>query len=152
MDTTKMGQGTLIAGASGAALFVIMFFSWFGVDLGGAGGLAEAAGVDTTANAWQSFDLIDLVLLATVIVAVGGAVIAGSGARLDLPFPISTATAGLGALATILVLYRVLNPPGEGGVDREIGLFLGLIASAGVAYGGYTAMQEEGVQAPAPRE
>lgn len=144
MDTSKLGQGTLIAGVSGAALFVVMFLSWYGVDL--AGGLGEIAGVDTSvsANAWESFSFTDLVLLVAVIAGVGGAAMTAMGANIDLPFPVSTATAAAGGAATLFVLFRLLNPPADG-LDREIGIFLGLIASAGVAYGGYMQMQEEGV-------
>lgn len=53
-----------------------------------------------------------------------------------------------GALAVLIVLFRLLLPP-DGGIDelevsRKIGVFLGLIAAAGVAFGGYTAMNERG--------
>ncbi len=57
----------------------------------------------------------------------------------------------LGGLSTLLVLFRIIDPPSFGSfggvsVDGtlEIGIFLGLITAAGIAYGGYRAMQEEG--------
>ena len=50
---------------------------------------------------------------------------------------------GSGYLTTLLVLYRLIDPPVEG-LDRAYGVFLGLIASAGIAYGGWRAMEEEG--------
>ena len=151
MDVGQVPRGALIAGISGAALFIIMFFSWFGapnaeivtpagsVDITG---LAEASGVDTTANAWQSFDFIDIVLLVTVIVAVGLAVMTAAGSSVNLPVAASALAAGLGILATLLVLYRVIDPPSD--ASREFGVFLGLIACAGVAVGGWLSMQEEG--------
>jgi hypothetical protein len=151
LDVGAVPRGALIAGISGAALFIIMFFSWFGapdaqivtpagsVDITG---LAEASGVDTTANAWQSFDFIDIVLLVTVIVAVGLAVMSAAGSSVNLPVAASALTAGLGILATLLVLYRIIDPPSD--ATREFGVFLGLIACAGVAAGGWLAMQEEG--------
>jgi hypothetical protein len=153
MDSANVGRGTLIAGVSGALLFIIMFFSWFGVDVSDvAPGIPESvanqaienSGVDTTANAWQSFDFIDLILMLTVIVAVGFAVIDMSGAAVSLPVAGGAVTAGIGAFAFLLVLYRLIDPPGGDGVGREIGVWLGLFATAGVAYGGYEAMQEEG--------
>jgi hypothetical protein len=150
MDLTRVPRGVLIAGASGLALFIIMFLSWFGapgevetqfgeVDVTG---FAEAAGVDTTFNAWQSFDFIDIILLLTVIAAVGLAVMAAAGSSVNLPVAASAITTGLGVLATLLVLYRIIDPPFD--ADREFGVFLGLIAAAGVAIGGWLAMQEEG--------
>jgi hypothetical protein len=153
MDTANVGRGTLIAGVSGVLLFIFMFFSWFGVDVAGsipegisediANQAIEQSGIDTTANAWQSFDWIDLILLLAVIASVGFAVIDMSGASVSLPVAGSAVTAGIGAIAFLLVLYRLINPPGDG-TGREIGVWLGLIATAGITYGGYEGMQEEG--------
>jgi hypothetical protein len=156
MDTGNVGRGALIAGVSGAALFIIMFFSWFGADVSEAFEIpanvpediaeqaAEQSGVDldTSFNAWQSFDFIDLVLLLAVIVSVGVAAIDMTGASVSLPVAGSAVVTGIGALAFLLVLYRLVNPPGE--LDREFGVWLGLIATAGITYGGYVGMQEEG--------
>jgi hypothetical protein len=154
MDTANVGRGTLIAGVSGALLFIFMFFSWFGVDVESAipAGIpedianqaVEESGVDTTANAWQAFDVIDLVLLLAVIASVGFAIIDMSGASVSLPVAGSAVTAGIGAIAFLLVLYRLIDPPGGDGIGREIGVWLGLLATAGIAYGGYEGMQEEG--------
>ncbi|HYU60110.1 MAG TPA: hypothetical protein VEK39_05070 [Solirubrobacterales bacterium] len=150
MDIGQVPRGALIAGISGVALFIIMFFSWFGAPEANivtpAGGiqidLGEVPGADTTANAWQSFDFIDIVLLVTVIVAVGLAVMSAMGSSVNLPVAASALTAGLGILATLLVLYRIIDPPSD--ADREFGVFLGLIACAGIAVGGWLSMQEEG--------
>jgi len=156
MDTGTLGRGTLIAGVSGVLLFIFMFFAWYGAP-GVSGEVIEQAqeaaeqlgvqgpeDVDTTVNAWESFDFTDLLMLLAVIVAVGVAAITLTGASVSLPVAGSALTAGIGALAFLFVLYRTINPPGEGDVDREIGLYLGLLATAGIAVGGYLAMQEEG--------
>ena len=152
MDTATVGRGTLIAGVSGVLLFIFMFFSWFGIDAESAvpAGIPEdianqaieQSGVDTTFNAWQSFDLIDLILLLAVIASVGFAAIDMSGASVSLPVAGSAVTAGIGAIAFLLVLYRLINPPED--LGREIGVWLGLLATAGITYGGYEGMQEEG--------
>jgi hypothetical protein len=148
MDVAGLRRGELIAAVSGLALFIIMFLSWFGgsIEVEGVGevdlGLAEAVGVDTTFNAWQSFDFIDIVLLVTVIVAVGLAVMAAAGSSVNLPVAAGALTAGLGLLSTLLILYRIIDPPF--GAGREYGVYLGLIAAAGVTIGGWLAMQEEG--------
>lgn len=146
----------MIAGISGALLFIFMFLSWFGApdevndlieqsqqlgdQLGVDAGLTED--VDTTANAWQSFDFIDLILFLAVIVSVGFAVMSLVGGVSGLPVAGSAITCGIGALAFILVLYRVIDPPEE--ASREIGVWLGLLTTAGIAIGGYLGMQEEG--------
>lgn len=141
MDTSRLGRGELIAGVSGAALLIVMFaFSWFGVDLGEFGDLV---GVEASANAWESFDFIDIILFITAVTAVGLAVATMMSANVGLPVAGSALTAGLGIISLILIAYRIINPPGDG-LDREIGIFLGLLAAGGVAYGGYQGMQEEG--------
>jgi hypothetical protein len=149
MDVSRLRRGELIAGASGVALFIIMFLNWFGVELGGAAGeLAEEFGVavdvpEAKASAWEAFDLIDIILLITVIVAVGLAVATAMARTVSLPVAASALTAGLGILSVILVAYRIIDPPGEE-VGREYGVWLGLIAAAGIAVGGWLSMQEEG--------
>ena len=149
MDAGRLSRGELIAGISGVALFIFMFFKWYGVS-GAPGGV----------NAWQSFGFIDIVLLLTVIVAVGFAIATAAAQNVNLPVAGAALTAGLGIIATLLVLYRLIDPPGLGvdlgqfneiagtdialDVTRKIGVWLGLIASAGIAFGGWTAMQEQG--------
>jgi hypothetical protein len=143
-------RGEMIAAISAVALFIIMFFSWFGIPEANiqtpAGGvqfdISEVPGVDTTANAWQAFDFIDIVLLVTIVVAVGMFVVSATQSNVNLPVAGSAIIAGLGILSTLLVLYRIINPPGD--LDRKFGVFLGLIACAGIAIGGWLAMQEEG--------
>ncbi|HZA59927.1 MAG TPA: hypothetical protein VE401_03990 [Solirubrobacterales bacterium] len=145
MDFSRVRTGELLAGISGVALFIIMFLKWFELpEVGGAelGDFAEAVGVNTSISAWEAFDFIDLVLLLAVIAGVGLTVLAAAQSNVQLPVAASAIAAGLGILATLLVLYRVLDPPSD--LDRSYGLFLGLIASAGIAIGGWMAMQEEG--------
>jgi hypothetical protein len=135
----------MLAGVAGAALFIIMFLKWFGLpEVAGVEieGFAEAAGADTSISAWQAFDFIDIVLFLAVIAGVGLMVLAAAQSNVNLPVAASAITAGLGILASLLVLYRIIDPPGE--LDRSYGVFLGLIASAGIAIGGWMAMQEEG--------
>ena len=148
MDFTRLTQGEKIAGASGLALILIMFiFSWYGVEVGG-----ESV-PDSGANAWEAFGFIDIVLFVTVAAAIGLALISASQTEVGLPVAASAVVAGLGILSVILVLYRIVDTPGDLGaaaelldvnVTREIGVWLGLIAAIGVAYGGWQAMQEEG--------
>ena len=64
--------------------------------------------------------------------------------RISVSYPVagSSITLGFGALALLLIAYRLISPPGSGEVDREVGAWLGLIAAAGVTLGGYLGMQE----------
>jgi hypothetical protein len=143
MDVNRLNRGEQIAGIAGVALILIMFiFDWFSVS-------AAGGGPSFGGNAWEVFDFIDIVLFITAIAAIGLALVAASATEVNAPVALSAVVAGLGILSTILVLYRIIDPP-DGGlgdlvdVSTSIGVWLGLICSAAIAYGGWAAMQEEG--------
>ena len=148
MDFTRLTQGEKIASVSGIALILIMFiFDWFGLKAGVAGFTAEGS-----RNAWGSYGFIDIVLFITVAAAIGLALISASQTEVGLPVAASAVVAGLGILSVVLIIISIISPPDFGvdlsgtGIDhtRKIGVWLGLIAAIGVAYGGWRAMQEEG--------
>ena len=150
MDASRISFGELVAGASAVVLFLVMFFPWYGVEVGLLGGAASE-----NANAWEAFDYIDIILLLVVLLAVAMAVARAADAMpAALPAPSGLIVAGAGALAVLLILFRIVEIPGPGidieGVDvsREIGIFLGLIAALGITFGGYTASKERAGQAP----
>ena len=165
MDASRIRQGEMIAAGAAVALFIIMFLAWFSVpEVGGIGAdeardaieQAEDAGFDTgnaedlvdeaedasSVSAWDAFDFIKIVMLLTIIAAITMAVMSAMGNRPNLPVALSAIVAGLGILTTLLILYRIIDP--VGGLDRSYGLFLGLVAAAAIAYGGWRAMEEEG--------
>jgi len=148
MDLNRLTQGEKIAGGSGIALILIMFiFKWFGLKAG-VGGFA----FEGSRNAWGSYGFIDIVLFITVVAAVGLAALKASDADVGLPVAASAVVAGLGVLSVVLIIISIISPPDFGadlsgtGIDhtRKIGVWLGLIAAIGIAYGGWRAMQEEG--------
>ena len=121
-------------GASGLGLLVVTFLPWY-----------SAGGEDLTA--WQAFGVLDIVLAAAAVMALSVALVVLT--RLSVSYPVagSSVTAGIGVVAFLWVLYRLINPPGSGDLDREAGVWLGLLATAGVAWGGYLGMQEPRAQA-----
>ncbi len=86
-----------------------------------------------------------------IVVALVNVFLRLSDSDYEPPVSMNVAVAVLGGISTLLVLFRIVDPPGFGSfggvsVDAtlEFGIFLGLIAAAGIAYGGYRGMQEEG--------
>ncbi len=148
MDSGRLGRGETIAGVCAVLLFIVMFFGWF--SLPGPDEVATPFGgtisFDASANAWQSYDFTDLLLLVTIVVAVGGAVATAMARDVALPVAVSALTAGLGILSFVFVLFSIINTPSEAGIDfdREIWVYVGVVLTAGIAYGGWMAMQEEG--------
>lgn len=150
MDLSKLHRGERMAAFAGVALFLIMImFSWFGVDIPAeVRGFAEMSGQDFNFNAFEAFEVIDLILFVTIVVAVGLGLTTAMGKKVRLPVSGAVLTAGLGILSTFLIFYRIIDVPGPGGgmgIARKLGVFLGLIAAAGIAYGGWIWMKSQGV-------
>lgn len=140
MDANRLSQGQLVAAVSAIALFIISFLPWFGISGGVVVQGVGAVGGSENFSLWQAENPLDIYLLIVILVALVPAVLAllGGGGEAPLaPF----ATALLGGVGTLLILYQVFDTPGD--ADRKVGLFLGLIACAGIAVGGYLSMQED---------
>jgi uncharacterized membrane protein YhaH (DUF805 family) len=143
MEVDKLSLGEKIAAVSGVLLFIFMFLDWFSVSV--SGGLFSAS----TGNAWDWLDVIPIILLIAIVAAVGVAVIRLTDAVFEPAISMNAVVAVLGAISFLLILYRIISPPDSGfseiDVSPAFGIFLGLIAAAGISFGGYRAMQEEGV-------
>jgi hypothetical protein len=150
MDITRLRQGEKIAGVSAILLFIFMFFDWFGLKVSGGGvSVSSAAG----GNAWDSLDVIPIILIIAILAVLAMVVVRANNMEVDLPVSLSVIATALAALGTLLILYRIINPPdfgtsGFGGVSvdttRKLGVFLGLIAAAAMTYGSWRTMEEEG--------
>jgi hypothetical protein len=150
MDITRLRQGEKIAGVSAILLFIFMFFDWFGLKVSGGGvSVSSAQG----GNAWDSLDVIPIILIIAILAVLAMVVVRANNMEVDLPVSLSVIATALAALGTLLILYRIISPPdfgtsGFGGVSvdttRKLGVFLGLIAAAGMTYGSWRTMEEEG--------
>jgi hypothetical protein len=149
MDLSKLRRGELIAAVGGIVLLITLFFlDWYAVDVnistpfGDIGGGAEFGAWDG-----QGFTgtIANLVILAAGLAAVGLAVVTATSRTVSLPVAASALTAGLGIAAVVMVLLRMLFQPGENEfIELRFGIWLALISSAVIAYGGWEAMREEG--------
>lgn len=109
----KLDAGALLVAAAALLLTVSLFLDWFGV--GGAG-----------VTAWQAFEVLDLVLLATA----GLAVAAAFGALA------ARVLVGAAAVALVVVVSQLIQaPPAGQGAGIEVGAWLALVAAFGLAGG-----------------
>jgi hypothetical protein len=144
VDSSKLGVGEIVAGISGLALFVFMFLPWYGVDS------VAGFGVSADANAWEAFAVVDILLFLVCVAVVGLVIVQLAETSPELPVPPAQIITIAGVVALALIVLRLIFTPGvgDGGVDidvdlgREIGIFLGLIAAAGIVYGGWRASNE----------
>jgi hypothetical protein len=148
----RLKVGEAISLLAAVLLFAFMFLAWYGSEVSGqAGAIQLGGGAGAGGTAWQSLDVISFVLVLTVVVAVAAALLRLAGSTWEPAIPPSAVVAVLGGLSTLLVLFRIVVPPDFGtlggvtvNATLKLGVFLGLAAAAGVAYGGYRAMGERG--------
>jgi hypothetical protein len=151
MELDKLSPGEKISAVSGILLFVFMFFDWFGVEVSGVPGFSGTVG-GAGGSAWDALDVIPVFLMIAIVAALGVAVVRLTDADLEPPVSLNAIVAALGGLAVLLILYRIVDPPGGGSfggvsvdITLKLGIFLSLLAAAGIAYGGWSAMREEGL-------
>ena len=175
MDTSRLGTGARVAGISAVVLLILTFtFGWFTIDsfsadAGNGASISlssddiEASGTDASGTAWQVFSFIDIIIFLACLAGI--ALLVTSATANPLRSTLAPVTVGLGGLAVLLILFRIISPPdlagnlGDAippGVDVEvvvglgIGVFLGLIAALGVTYGGFLAMRDGDAESAAP--
>ena len=150
MEFNKLSSGEKVAGGSAVLLFIFMFFTWFGVEVSGVGGISGSV-PGAGGDAWDALEFIPIILVIAIIAAIGVAVLRLTDSAYEPPISMNAVVTVLGGLSVLLILFRIIDPPSFGsfgGVSVsgtvEIGIFLGLAAAAGMTYGGYMAMKEEG--------
>jgi hypothetical protein len=121
--------GELVGAIGGLGLLVSLFLTWYTFDY------------TWPTSGWGAFSVTDIVLAAAAVV--GMSVAACVLLRISVSYPVagSSVAVGLGAIAVILIVIRLLDPPGSGHVDLEYGAWLGLLCAAAVTVGGYLGMQ-----------
>jgi hypothetical protein len=161
-DIGRIRRAERISATGAIALFIFMFFfKWYGVSASASVG---GVNVSSSADGWNTFHNSRWIWLITIVVTL--VAVAVSAGMLDLKSPVQPGVlvAGLGALSTILILYRIVHHPSGGASTSfgtvhysysygiKIGIWLGLIAAAAVAYGGYLGMRDEGTSLSDVRE
>lgn len=163
MNELKLTPSALLALGSAAVLLLAYFLlDFYGATLSFGG-----REVDTGIEAAGAFDVIDVILIVTAVVAIGFGVSSVLG-RLPEDFRgrAVMAVTALGIIAALLLLFRIIDLPNEitdehgekGSIDDardeaedagaeldigpEAGIWLALLASAGIAGSGYLAMRE----------
>jgi hypothetical protein len=129
VDLRRVRYGEWIAGISGVALLVVMFLDWY------------SAG-DAAANAWETFSVIDVFLAIAALFGIALMVTAANQRTPAVPQATGALTVPFAFVASILVLIRLLDLPGP--VDgREIGLYLGVVATLGVLVGAWRSIGDQ---------
>ncbi len=138
MDFSKMETSDWLIGGGGIALFIFSFFSWFGYD---------ESFISYSESGWSNvFSMLGILLS----IAVTGTLLANKLGGVELPdiggvswdqlwFFVSVG-------AAVLILLQLLIGASVGGfdLDRKFGIFLGVLAVAAQAAGGFLKFQAAG--------
>jgi hypothetical protein len=135
VDASRLRTGEIVAGGGGIALFVFLFFDWFG-SVGGLDGVSV--------DGWTGLgsDFTGFIVALSCVSGVALAVLAATGQRLNISVPRGGLTAALGSLTVLIILWRFFANPG----DLKIGIFLGLAAAVAITVGALMALAEDGFQ------
>lgn len=144
MDLSKLKLSDWVIGASFIVFFIASFLDWFTADISGGLFSVSVDGWDTDGSFfWVWIPL----LLGIAMVAVAAIRAFSPQTQLpDLPIGWGQALFFAGVLAAALVLLKfILGEDAPSGVDvsRSIGIFLALLATIGLAVGGFLAWQDE---------
>jgi carbon starvation protein CstA len=136
----RLRDGEWIAGAGAVALLASMFLHWYALDVS----IGPLDQLVPEATAWQAFGVLDVVLALLALVPLTLVVTQATRPSPAVPVFFSVMTVLAGALATLLILYRIADQPGPNEiVDVQLGAWLGLLAAVVVAAGGWRSLRVE---------
>jgi hypothetical protein len=144
---SRLRWGEIVAGVAAVVLLVSMFaLPWYGYK-GDLAPLAARLGVSTSHDAWNSLSTTRWLMLLTILAALALVYLQATRPAPALPATLSLFVALLGGLTALVLIYRVLiDVPGPNdAIGRDIGGFVGLLASIVVACAGYRSLREEGI-------
>ncbi len=101
---------------------------------------ASAAAEEAESNGWQADRPVDRVILVLVLAAIGLTIAGSFLIAADRPERLTAVAAPVALLGALLLLYRMLDPPGPGG-QAQIGLVGAVIALVVIAAGSARALR-----------
>jgi hypothetical protein len=144
MDFRRVRAWDWVAGVAGLIVFIDLFVPWYG-----------ASGL--TANAWDSFAYVDLILALAALMAIALVFVAASSRVASVPKLLATCTSWVALVAAIFAVIRLLKVPGgvdvlltggAAGISRQWGVFVGTIAAIVLAVGAWRARQDSSFPGP----
>jgi hypothetical protein len=135
----RMHRGEFIAAGGGIVLLAALFFlPWFDVRAGGR--LTSRASVPVSLDGWHALTTTRWILLLMLVATAALVVLTASQRSPALPVTSSLLTCVLGGMATLLLLFRLVDHPG---LAVRAGMYVGFVAALAVAYGGYLSLRTE---------
>ena len=140
MKVIRLRTGEWLAAAGAVAIAVTLALPWYG-----------ARARQETVTGFESFAVIDILLLLAAAVGLALAILQATKDSPALPVAFGVLTVTTGVIATLLVLYRLINEPGpDEFLDVRLGAWLGLAATVALTAGGWLSLANEHVRGLPP--
>jgi hypothetical protein len=136
MDLRRLRLGEWLAAAGGVALLLDLTQGWY------SGPPREA-----DLSAFDAFGVIDVVLTLIAGLAITLAILQATRDSPALPVAAGVLTVVFGALAVVVVAYRLVDQPGPNElVEVRYGAWIGLAATLAITAGGWESLRNERVR------
>lgn len=141
MDFARLRFGDWVMGLGGVAVLLVMLFDWYSI-----------SELSVGFNAWESFAVNDLVLALAAVMGIVAFVLTATQPTAAVPLALASLTALVSILALILVVIRLIWTPdvsdGAFDAEREIGVWLGLVATSVLVAGCLASIRDERLPRP----
>ena len=138
LDFSRLSPGEYIGMAAGVVLFISLWLPWFTTSDQNPNSTIAGARDGGSANAWQVFNSLDILLVLACTAPFILSWIIARGHSLTWKPGEVTMVVGITALVLILCNGIILGRPGDSvDIGLGVGYFVALIASAGLLVAGY---------------
>ena len=127
MDLRRLRAGEWLALAGGVLLIVSLFMPWYD---------------DVTG--FEALSVIDILLVLVAAVPLALAILQATQTSPSLPVAFGVLSVTIGAIGVLLVLFRLIDSPGEVG-GPAAGAWFGLVAVVAITVGGWRSLANEHV-------
>jgi hypothetical protein len=128
----RLRAGEWLAGAGGAGLIVALLLPWFDGETG-----------------YEALTVIDVLLTLLALPALALPVLQATRDSPALPVATAVVIAAAGIVGVLLVLFRVIDDPWAR-ADRELGIWIALIAAVAIEASGWLSLDDEYVEGLPP--
>src|SRR5687767_7787262 len=141
MDFARLRFGDWVMGLGGVAVLLVMLFERYSIP-------ALSVGF----NAWESFAVNDLILALAAVMAIAAFALTAMQPTAAVPLPLASLVTLVSILALVLVVIRLIWTPdvtdGVFDAEREVGAWLGLVATSVLVAGCLASIRDERLPRP----
>lgn len=149
MDFGRLRFGDWVMGIGGVAVLLVTLFDWYSIP---ALPLGDQSAGSIGFNAWEAFAVNDVILAVAALMAIAAFVLTASQPTAAVPLALASLTTLVSVLGLILVVIRLIWPPdvtaGVFDAEREIGVWLGLVATSVLVAGCLASIRDERLPRP----